>query len=202
MAFTQRSGVYTSLLGATVQAPMDGASWASRSGNLRRLDGVTKSSGSGGGRRASPRRHLNDGYRHVESPKGSLQATVIFHWMGRRYYISWMFPFTASILSMIILPIIDQAVRTTLCGSADWTSSTQTNDNSQRWSALRSAEHKWTTIGSPGTSTPYWANDDEITEWIFQLLEPTQNKRNPDRYERQLSCGRLLDCENSYRWHY
>ena len=63
-------------------------------------------------------------------------------------------------------------------------------------SALTNAEDL---RGSPGMSPAYRPSDDELREWMFQLLERTRNGITPDRYERMTLESYLLRKELSLK---
>jgi len=154
---------------------MDVALWDCRSCNPRRLVGRERSSSSSCGRRGSLRRRFSDCYRLAESTKGWLQATVIFHWTGRRYCNSWMFHFTASIVSLIPLGNIHVAVCTTFI----WVCSLEIipidewQFTAVKHSLQRGTNEEQLANWTLSTFKPYRSNDDELTEWMFQWLELT-----------------------------
>jgi len=151
--------------------------------------------------------------RHHEPP----EVVTLTGWMGKHGAVavvaarwlhcdqivndkaSWIFPSTASIVSLILLANMDAA------DSEPYNSVRVCNLEIMPtdWWQLR--EH----LGVPktyelqleagGISTTYGPCDNYFTKWMFQLFEPTRNGITPDRYETRQSCGRLLHPATSYR---
>jgi len=181
---------------------MEAASWASRSSNPCRLDGWARSSGGSCTRRGSTWESwmsATGSQRH----KGSDWMAGLGYFVGEPF-ITRCTGFSLPPLPLFLLVLFANTDRANL--EAQLNAGLLFKDNADRRrtinSAVRCAEAVRTTIGSPRMSMPYRPSYDELTQWMFQLLRPTQNGITTNRYESQRSCGRLLHCELSYRWDY